>query len=311
MNEQNKIDDSCEGANGAVIHNWDQVRIAYHVARLGTLSAAAAYLQVHHATVIRHIDALEAELGTKLFQRHPRGYTPTEAGQDLLSVAATTEDMFAQFAGRAIGRGNSVSGELIVTTVSSLVPHLNRIYADFRALHPDIRFRQIVEERRAKLEHGEAHIALRAGQKPQEPDNIAQPLANLGFGLYAHPSYIARKGLPETENDFPDHEFVGSLRTGLARSPFNQWLSKKVPEDRFVFRSNDLQSIIDAVVTGIGIGFMTKSDSVLWPDLVEVVPPKTDWVGTLWLVTHVDMHRTMKVQEFSRFLRQRAKDWPV
>ena len=47
---------------------------------MGTVSGAAQALGVHHATVIRHIDALEGRLGVKLFQRHARGYTPTEAG---------------------------------------------------------------------------------------------------------------------------------------------------------------------------------------------------------------------------------------
>ena len=60
--------------------NWDEIRTAYQVARIGTVSGAAEALGVHHATVIRHIDALEASLGVKLFQRHARGYTPTEAG---------------------------------------------------------------------------------------------------------------------------------------------------------------------------------------------------------------------------------------
>ena len=84
--------------------NWDEVRTAYHVARLGTVSGAAEALGVHHATVIRHIDALEGRLGVKLFQRHARGYTATEAGEDLLRVARATDDQFAQLAGRIRGR---------------------------------------------------------------------------------------------------------------------------------------------------------------------------------------------------------------
>ena len=53
------------------MENWDELRTAYEVARHGTVSGAAAALGVHHATVIRHVDALEARLGVKLFQRHP------------------------------------------------------------------------------------------------------------------------------------------------------------------------------------------------------------------------------------------------
>src|SRR6056297_3102237 len=67
------------GAGDRAMENWDEVRTAFHVARVGTVSGAAEVLGVHHATVIRHIDALEERLGVKLFQRHARGYTTTEA----------------------------------------------------------------------------------------------------------------------------------------------------------------------------------------------------------------------------------------
>ena len=92
--------------------NWDEIRTAYQVARNGTVSGAAEALGVHHATVIRHIDALETRLGVKLFQRHARGYTATEAGSDLLVVAQATEDQFTQLAGRIKGQGEGVSGDL-------------------------------------------------------------------------------------------------------------------------------------------------------------------------------------------------------
>jgi len=79
----------CMSAHNDTLENWNEVRTAYHVARLGTLSAAAEFLGVHHATVIRHIDALETRLQSKLFHRNPRGYMPTEAGRDLMQIAAT------------------------------------------------------------------------------------------------------------------------------------------------------------------------------------------------------------------------------
>src|SRR6056297_2506643 len=101
----------------AVMDNWDEVRTAYNVARVGTVSGAAEVLGVHHATVIRHIDALEERLGVKLFQRHARGYTPTEAGEDLMRVAQATDDQFAQLSGRIKGRGSEVSGELMITSI--------------------------------------------------------------------------------------------------------------------------------------------------------------------------------------------------
>ena len=73
------------------LENWDEIRTAFQVARLGTVSGAADVLGVHHATVIRHINALEKRLGVRLFQRHARGYAATEAGRDLLGVAQAKE----------------------------------------------------------------------------------------------------------------------------------------------------------------------------------------------------------------------------
>ena len=56
--------------------NWDEIRTAYHVARVGTVSGAAERLGVHHATVIRHIDALEERL-----QRRRSGLPPGIVGR--------------------------------------------------------------------------------------------------------------------------------------------------------------------------------------------------------------------------------------
>ena len=62
-----------------LMDKWTEIKAAYQVARLGTVSAAAEVLGVHRATVIRHIDALEAELGGTLFHRHNTGYTAIQA----------------------------------------------------------------------------------------------------------------------------------------------------------------------------------------------------------------------------------------
>ncbi|MGB0570421.1 MAG: LysR family transcriptional regulator, partial [Paracoccaceae bacterium] len=188
--------------------NWDEVKTALHVARVGTVSGAAEVLGVHHATVIRHIDALEERLGVKLFQRHPRGYTATEAGEDLCRVAQTAQEQFAQFASRARGQGDSVSGELVVTTLSLLTPKLNPMFSSFLDTYPDINLRILSDERVFKLEYGEAHLAIRLGKMPDEPDNIVIPLGRFRNAIYGSPAYFAVHGKPQSAEDLAHHEFV-------------------------------------------------------------------------------------------------------
>ena len=44
-------------------------------------------------------------------------------------------------------------------------------------------------------------------------------------------------------------------------------------------------------------------------DLVEVLAPRPEWSSHLWLVTHVDLHRTVKVQKFLAHLKAEAAGW--
>jgi DNA-binding transcriptional LysR family regulator len=288
--------------------NWDEVRTAYHVARVGTVSGAAEVLGVHHATVIRHIDALEERLGVKLFQRHPRGYTPTEAGDDLLRVAQATDDQFNQLAGRIKGRGKDVSGELVVTSIGGLSHLLAPALAEFQQGYPDLVVRYLTGERLFRLEYGEAHVAIRAGAVPDQPDNVVQPFFRQDFALYASEDYAARHNLPDSAADLAAHRFVGG-DDPETRAPFLRWLHDTVPAGAIVFRSGDVNAQCNAIRAGAGIGFISVLHGATLPDVVQVMPPRPEWAAPLWLVTHMDLHRSTKVQALLSFLKARAGAW--
>ncbi len=292
-----------------MLDNWDEVRTAYQVARVGTVSGAAEVLGVHHATVIRHIDALEGKLGVKLFQRHARGYTATEAGSDLLRVAQATDDQLTQLAGRIKGQGTGVSGELVVTSLASLSPLFAPVLADFAIEHDGVIVRYLTGERLFRLEYGEAHVAIRAGNAPDQPDNVVQPFAQQRMVLVAADNYVARHGMPKGPEDFINHRFIG--HDADTRAPFNKWLRETVPMENIVFRVTDNLSILDAVCSGAGIGFLPKWEARRHSFLTEVMESLDEWAAPLWLVTHVDLHRTPKVQAFLNFLKARAKTWDI
>ncbi len=272
------------------IDTWDEIRTAWHVARAGTVSGAAEALGVHHATVIRHVDALEARLGVKLFQRHARGYTPTEAGEALAQVGRATDEQFAQLASRLTGLGAGISGELIITTLPELCELIVPSLAPLMRRHPELRLRMRTDVRVFRLEYGEAHVAVRAGAQPSEPDNVAQLLTRIDAALYASPEYLARHGTPRDEDDLKNHLLIGSDTS--SRAPTEQWMAARglVP----VFRSNEFSGKRAAVRSGMGVGFLMAG--LAEPDLVQVLPSRPEWASPIWLVTHVDLHRTPKVQ---------------
>ncbi|MDH2327296.1 LysR family transcriptional regulator [Cereibacter sp. SYSU M97828] len=287
--------------------NWDEIRTAFQVARLGTVSGAAEALGVHHATVIRHIDALEKRLGSKLFQRHARGYTPTEAGRDLLTVAQTTEEQFGQLASRIRGQGEEVAGELVVTSISGVAELMTKTLVDFQNQHPGLIVRFLSDMRVFRLDYGEAHVAIRAGAAPEEPDNVVQPLMRLRHGLFVAKSYAERFGVP-TIQTAARHRFIGA-EGPISRAPFHRWLAGAVPPESLVFRASDSSALDEAVISGAGVGFLPMFRAHRRDDLIEVLPSQPDWDAPLWIVTHVDLHRTLKVQAFLAHLKTAVKDW--
>jgi len=292
------------------MENWDEIRTAFQVARLGTVSGAAEVLGVHHATVIRHIDALEKRLGTKLFQRHARGYTPTESGRDLLSVAQTTEEQFSQLASRIKGQGETVTGELVVTAITGIADLMAPVFSAYMLDFPSVKIRFLTDMRVFRLDYGEAHIAIRAGAAPQEPDNVVQPLLTMHYGLYAARSYMERHGLPQSEAELPQHHFIGPEASDN-RAPFYRWLREKVPAETLSFRITEPAANLAALKSGLGIGFCTTHFAKENQDLVQVMPPRPEWAAPLWIVTHVDLHRTLKVQSFLAHLKRAAAEWAV
>ncbi len=285
------------------MNKWNEIKTAYQVARLGTISATAEVLGVHRATVLRHIDALEAELGEKLFQRHARGYIPTESGLDLMRVAQATDDQFNQFIGRSKGRSQELTGDLIVTSLEIVAPLLMPAISIFQAQHPKTTVRYLTSNKLFKLEYGEAHIAIRTGPKPEQPDNVVQPFVTHTLGLYAHTDYVARKGKPKSIKDISEHYFLGF--DDIDASPnFHLWMEENIPNENIVFRSTSTKVSEQALLAGTGIGFMPEHEAKSNPEIVEIFPPQEEWSATHWLVTHGDLHRTAKVQAFLEILKR-------
>jgi DNA-binding transcriptional LysR family regulator len=279
---------------------WDELRTALHVARAGTVSGAAASLGVHHATVIRHIDALEDRISVRLFQRHAKGYTPTEAGRALFETAAETEKRFEQLATRLKNMQEGVRGQVIITTIPELSILLLPVLADLVAQHPELKPCLRTEARILRLEYGEAHLALRAGPQPQEPDNVVQSLGVLAVALYASPAYLQTHDLQEgTEENLKRQRFVGTSDPE-SRAPHDLWL-RSFDAD-FALCSNDWGLRLAAIKAGVGIGFLPVAQGVA-EGLHVVTPPRREWQSTLWLVTHVDLHRSPKVQSCAKLLR--------
>ncbi len=268
--------------------NWDEIRTAAQVARLGTISAAAEALGVHRATVTRHIDSLEAALGAKLFQRHARGFSPTDLGRDLLRIADATDAQFGELFRLARGGIGDLSGVFTVTCVDVLVPIILPTITAFQAEHHGVHVHLVSSDRVLKLEYGEADIAFRIGPKPDHPDNVVLPIQRLPVGLYG----------PTAEMD----RFAGPGRHAPS-TPYFEWMRKTIPPEQVVITSDSIAALWAIVRAGSAAGFSPRRAAEN-AGLVELAPAQDDWHEQVWAVTHVDLHRSAKVRAFVQVMKR-------
>ena len=278
--------------------NWNEIHTAAHVAKLGTVSAAADELGIHRATVIRHIEQLEKDYGAKLFIRAKNGYTPTDLGLELRRVSDLADARFLELKRIVKTQADHLQGELVVATLDLLVPDLLPVVRHYTHEHPDMKVHVVAGETLSRLEYGEADIAFRAGAKPDHPDQVVAPFVDKTLGLFASADYVKRNGTPEHRKDYAEHTFIGSTEARHSKSPFLLWMAKSVPADRIQLRFNDFETAEQAILGGLGIGFIPHAVAQRHKGMVEIRPSMKTWMVRSWRVTHVDMHRSAKVRAF-------------
>lgn len=117
------------------------LRAFCQTARLGSVSRAAEALYVSQPAITLQLQALERELGIKLFERSGRRLTPTREGEKLYELARPLvegiDGLDAAFREQVRGLD---AGELHVAAGSSTILYLlPKIVAAFRQAHPDVR----------------------------------------------------------------------------------------------------------------------------------------------------------------------------
>lgn len=286
---------------------WTEMRTALTVGRLGTVRSAADVLEVHRATVSRHIDTLEERLGAKLFLRHKDGYSLTDAGHSMMQAAEKAEQAIVDFVAGLQTRENGLSGTLKVSAVSRAGQVIRAATQKFCDKHPRANVHFEATSRLPSLETREVDVALRAGRKPTHPDYVVTHYYSFDIALYGHRDYLERVGFPKDEADLERHRFVGRI---AAFSDFDLRPSVKefLIEKRTALDSSDPTMIFDGIIGGLGLGLASKVEARQVPELVEVLPGKTTVLANVWIITHVDAHRSPLVQEFIACLKS-VRPW--
>jgi DNA-binding transcriptional LysR family regulator len=265
--------------------DWSLLRSFLAVAEAGSLSAAARELGLSQPTLGRQIADLERDLGVALFDRHPRGLRPTEAGAALIVPARTMREAAAAVALAAAGRATKARGTVRLTASVFVAHHLlPPILARLRHDAPEIVLDLVASDASDNLLFREADIALRM-YRPTQLDMVTRHLGDLRLGFFAAQSYIARRGTPARPEDLPDHDLLGydrdeRLIAGLRAAGL------PATRDWFVVRCDNQTAYWELVRAGAGIGIGQATVAAADPGMVQVLADAPLPVLPVWLTAH-------------------------
>lgn len=274
---------------------WELYRTLLAVVREGSLSGAARALGLTQPTVGRHIDALEAALGSALFTRSQGGLTPTEGALALVPHAEAMESASAALIRAASGDAEEARGTVRLTTSDIIgVEVMPKILASFREAQPKIDVELLLSNRQENLLRRDADIAVRM-VRPEQDALIARKIGDIPVLLYAHRRYVERHGLPASIDDFEGHTLIGyDNRPAYIRKLIEE--GYPAAQDAFGIRTDNEVAQLALMRAGVGIGGAQMQLAMHNSDLVPVMHNAIRFPMEMWLVMHEDLKASRRVR---------------
>ena len=281
--------------------NWDGFRYFTAAAEAGSLSGAAISLGSNQSTVGRHIDALEAALSIKLFQRSVKGLSLTEEGQAVYEQAQHIQNSIVKIQRIVQGGEETATGTVRLSLPEGLgqeiiIPALDFFYQQY----PNVKLIFNVSASTANITQGEADVAVRLF-RPEEPDLVIKYLNEMKLGLYASKGYEENYGLPKQLKDLRKHRVV-TYGDFLSILPENQWLLNHSDDALRILSSDSTVTRFKATVSGVGISLQPEILAKTDPDLIHLFKSAKLPAHKVWLVYHKDVRHMSRIRAVVDFL---------
>jgi DNA-binding transcriptional LysR family regulator len=283
--------------------NWDDLRFVLALCKVGSLARAAKELEVDHTTVGRRIEAIEADLGVRLFTRATTGYVPTAEAERLLPNIQHVEQAVLAIERGAHAQHESLEGSVRITSgetfgICYLAPRL----AAFTREHPGLTVELVTGSAILDLGRREADVAVRFFRSRHE-NLVVRRVAEMAHALYASEEYLGRRPLKKA-GDLRDHPILtASPGPGVVEAA---WVEKITAGARPAFVSNMTLALVEAARRGAGIAVLPRYLGDRDATLRRVPMPDEPKEG-IWITVHRDLKQTRRVRVVLDFLSECLK----
>jgi len=265
---------------------------AFHaVARLGSVSRAAAELSLTQPAVSIQLKLLTESAGTPLLQREGRGVRLSPAGEVMAGYAGRMLELWREVGDEMATLRGVASGNLrvgAVTTAEYLVPSL---LVSFAGQHPNIKLQLRVGNRSEIVRMLAAHEVdiVVMGRPPSELKTQAQPFAKHPMAFIASPSHplmaSPKLGLADlAAAPLLARERGSGTRTTLERLFKDAGIALRIGSE---LSSNE--AIKQMCAAGLGVAFVSMHTCALELDagLLKLLPLAHNPIERQWFVMHL------------------------
>ncbi|WP_226952590.1 LysR family transcriptional regulator [Mesopusillimonas faecipullorum] len=231
------------------------MRVFVQAATDGSLSAAARHLGMSPAMATKHVNALEARLGVKLFHRTTRQLALTEAGSNYLAACQRILPEIDEAEAAATSQRLKATGLLRMN-----VPHsfgrsfLAPLLPAFSRLHPEVVVELGLSDAELDIIAGNWDMAVRIGRLADSPLQ-ARRLGESPMRVCASPHYLDQRGIPRRVSELIQHNCLSYTLTSTQNREY--WAFGVNGEIRVPVQGNLLanngDALLEAAIRGQGI----------------------------------------------------------
>jgi DNA-binding transcriptional LysR family regulator len=276
--------------------SWTELPYFLAAARKSSFRAAGEATGTTHATVRRHVEALEARFGVRLFDRARNGLILTVAGQRLLSEVTEAEARLIRAENGLRGLDREASG-LIRLAVDPMTAHfvLPEVLTVFTGLYPDIEFEIRATYKIENMDDRGCDVAIRNAEKI-EAGVIARKLFPLSMGVYGSRTYIA-EALPQAGKDGE-----GLTWLSFGNEGFMEWVhNSPYPKAQLRHTIPDPEIHLQMCRHGAGLTVLPAYADQVFPELQRLPGDLGDRRST-WVLYHPELRRVTRVRRFVDYL---------
>jgi DNA-binding transcriptional LysR family regulator len=189
------------------VNRSGEMEVFVRAVELGGFSLAGRAMRMTPSAVSKLVARLERRLGARLINRSTRKLLLTAEGQAFLErahrVLADLDEAERAVTAGAVPRGLVRVNCNVPFGLHRLLPLVPR----FTAAHPEVRLDIALTDRVIDLMDERADVAIRVGS--MRPSQLmARKLGQSRMAVVAAPTYLARRGVPQTPYDLEVHNCI-------------------------------------------------------------------------------------------------------